>query len=59
MDSFTVAIKITPTNKAIPSLGASHLCHAPSLVTLCEAFVDLMGDYEGPPGTSANPPGKK
>ena len=59
MDSFTVGIKITPSNKAIPSLGATHICYAESIVVLCEAFVDLMGNYEGPPGTSPNPPSKK
>ncbi len=51
MESFTVSVKITPANKAIPSLATTHPCFAPSIIPLMAKFISLMGEFDGPPGS--------
>ncbi len=51
METFSVTVKIVPANKAIPSLGTTHPCYAPTLMGLMSNFIALMGEFDGPPGS--------
>ncbi len=51
MQSFTVSVIITPANKAMPSLSTTHPCFAPSVIPLMAKFIELMGEFEGEPGS--------
>ena len=56
MESFTVTVKVSPANKAIPSVSTTHVCYATTCVQLFTKFLMLMGEFEGPPGTETTHP---